>query len=59
VNGMEKRYFYKKTEEVGSQGNTLYNVVVEYMEYNTIEVLHWFVSLTRANKLVKELNRGL
>jgi hypothetical protein len=38
VNGMEKRYFYKKTEEVGSQGNTLYNVVVEYMEYNRIEV---------------------
>jgi hypothetical protein len=56
---MNKRYFYKKTTETGSQGNTLYNVVVEYMEYNTIEVLHWFVSLSRANKLVKELNRGL
>jgi hypothetical protein len=54
---MNKRYFYKKTNETGTEGNTLYNVVVEYTDYNQVEVLHWFVSLSKANKLTKELNK--
>jgi hypothetical protein len=54
---MEKRYFYKSTDERGSQGNTLYNVCVEYVGYDHIEVLHWFVSLTKAHKLVKEYQK--
>lgn len=56
---MKKQYFYSSTNEIGSQGNTLYMVLStsDLKLKVDLEIVKSGLSLSRAHKLVKELNK--
>lgn len=56
---MKKEYFYSSTCETGSQGNKLYMVLStsDLKLKVDIEIVKSGLSLSRAHKMVKELNK--